>query len=147
HSIWGLLVMAKSREPEAEGKRTHIAQADVPRHALSDALRVAKALADHYAKQPAKPLRVAEALGVAPTTGSFRSLTAASVAYGLTEGTAWAEQISLTDLGRRAVAPTSEGDDERALREAFLKPRIVGEFLKKYNDSKFPADRIAENVL
>ena len=142
------MATSKGRAGEAgPTKRTHVSQGDVPRHTLDDALRVARAISDNYAKQPTKPLRVAEALGVAPTTGTFRTLTAASVAYGLTEGTAWAEEISLTDLGRRIVAPTKEGDDVHAMREALLRPRMVGEFLRRYNNSKFPAERIAYNVL
>jgi predicted nucleotide-binding protein len=71
----------------------------------------------------------------------------ASIAYGLTEGGYNAEAISLTALGRRIVAPTSEGDDFAAKREATLRPRIVRDFLTRYNESKLPNDTIGKNVL
>jgi len=45
------------------------------------------------------------------------------------------------------VAPTSEGDDHQARQEAVLKPRLMGEFFRRYNRAKFPKDQIAENVL
>ena len=74
-------------------------------------------------------------------------LTAASTAYGFTEGGAWAERISLTPLGRAAVAPIDEGQDAAALVEAVMRPRVVREFLQRYNGSKWPRRDIACNVL
>lgn len=55
--------------------------------------------------------------------------------------------IKLTELGRKLVAPESEGEDISARREAILKPRICREFFEKYKRAKFPSDPIAENVL
>ncbi len=71
----------------------------------------------------------------------------ASAAYGLTEGSAWAEKISITPVGRRAIRPTADGDDLAAIREAFLKPRITKAFLTAYDHGKVPRDEIARNVL
>src|SRR5260370_22575930 len=88
-----------------EVRRAYVSQTDVPRYTVNEALRVAIAINDNYGKRPTKPLRVADALKIAPTTGTFRNLTSASTAYGLTDGTAWASEISLTDLGRRIVSP------------------------------------------
>jgi hypothetical protein len=114
---------------------------------LQEALRIAQAISDNYANQPSKPLWIAQAIGVAPTTGGFRNLTSASSAYGLTEGAAWAAEISLTELGRRIVAPTDEEQDVKGKIEAVLRPRVIRDFLTKYNGSKFPPDNIALNVL
>jgi hypothetical protein len=110
-------------------------------------MRVPRALADQYGKQPTAPLHVAAALGVQPTSGPFRTLAGAALAYGLTDGGPRAELIALTDLGRRVVAPTIDGDDQAALREAFLTPRVVGEFLNRYNGSRVPSETIGRNVL
>jgi hypothetical protein len=128
-------------------KRLYLSQSDVPQSSLSDARRVAQALADEFGKQPTKPLQVAKAMDLAPGGGQFKRLTGASVGYGITDGAANAPKIALTDLGRRIVAPTAEGDDAAALRTAFLTPRVIREFLKKYNESKFPSTHIAKNVL
>ncbi len=134
-------------DPAKKGRKTYVSQADVPRYPISEALRVAKAIADEYGKQPTRPLDVAAAMGLAPTTSRFKMFTGASIAYGLTEGGAQADEIVLTDLGMRVVAPTEEGDDEAAEREALLRPRIVREFLEKYDGSKLPRDNIGKNVL
>jgi predicted nucleotide-binding protein len=110
-------------------------------------LRIPRAIADNYGKQPTRPLDVAAALGVQPTSGGFRTLAGAALAYGLTEGGPTAESIGLTDLGRRIVSPTEEGDDLKAKREALMKPRVVREYLQKYDGSRLPAEQIGRNVL
>ncbi len=122
-------------------------QSDVPAMGLREALRVAAALRDQYGKQPAKPLDVARALDLGPQGSHFKMVTGASIAYGLTEGAANAEMIRLTELGRRVVAPTEEGDEVKAMRQALLQPRVSREFLEKYNDSPLPKPEIARNVL
>jgi len=129
-------------------QRTRLNQSDIPAYSLDKALAVARAIGENYAYRPASPLDVASALGLVPTTGGFRMLTGASVAYGLTSGGYSASEISITPLGLRIVRPlTDDGDDERAKREAALTPRIVGEFLKKYDGAQLPKTEIAQNVL
>lgn len=138
-----------SKEPsKPKAKRAApLSQTDVPAYTLRDARRVADALRDEFAKQDATPLDLAVALEMSPTGGPYKMLTGSSIAYGLTEGGAQATSIVLTPLGRRAVAPTEEGDDLVAMREAVLKPRVVREFLEKYNGSPLPSRVIAKNVL
>jgi hypothetical protein len=124
-----------------------ISQKDVPGQSLEQALRIAQCLADNYASKPTTPLNVAAALEMTPTSGPFRSIAGAAVAYGLTNGGPNAPEIALTDLGRRATRPTKEGDDVAAVRVALLQPRVIQEFLTKYNGSSLPPDKIAQNVL
>jgi hypothetical protein len=138
---------ASDATPAAGSRRTRVSQTDVPRHTIDEALRVARALAEQYGKQPARPIDVAAAMGMLPTSGTFRTITGASVAYGLTDGGAQADEIALTDLGRRVVSPTEEDDDLIAKREALLRPRVVREFLEKYDSSQLPRDDIGRNVL
>lgn len=128
-------------------KRAHLSQSDVPSCSVDEALRIPRALADEYGKQPSTPIDVAKALKLSPNASPFRMLAGASLAYGLTEGGAWADAISLSDLGRRCVAPTIEGDDLSARREALMRPRVVREFLTRYDGSRWPRDDIGQNVL
>ena len=139
--------MSSEKEPDDSKKRTRISQGDVPAYPLDQALRVAQALADNYASKPAKPLEVAAAMDMSPSSGPFRTLAGASIAYGLTEGGYNASEIALTELGRRVTAPLVENDDLAAKREALLKPKVVGDFLRKYGDSPLPPPNIAQNVL
>jgi predicted nucleotide-binding protein len=128
-------------------KRSYLSQSDVPARSLEQAMRVPRAIADNYGKSPTKPLRVAEAMGVQPGSSGFRMLCGAAIAYGLTDGGYNSDLIALTALGRRIVAPTAEGDDLAARREALLRPRVLREFLTRYNESKLPSEQIGRNVL
>lgn len=141
-------VETKAAEAEsARKRRPRVSQEDVPGVSLEQALRVPRAIADSYAFKPTRPMNVAQAMKMTPTSGPFRGITGASIAYGLTTGGYNASEIALTPLGARIVRPTSEGDDLAAKREALLKPRVVGEFLRQYDGAALPPDAIAKNVL
>lgn len=132
---------------EQEQKRTKVSQTEFPRESLAKALSIAEAIWENFAGKGAAPHDIAMALDLSPTSGSWRNLCGTSIAYGLTSGGYAANTIELTDLGRRIVAPTSEGDDVNARVEAILQPRVMGEFFHRYDKAKFPKENIAENVL
>lgn len=138
---------AKKIKHDEPSKRNYVSQTDIPAFGLEQAIRIPQAIADNYGKNPTKPLRVAQAMDMTPGSSHFRMLCGAAIAYGLTEGGYNSETISLTPLGRRIVAPTKENDDLAAKREGFLRPRVIREFLTKYNDSRLPTEQIAKNVL
>jgi predicted nucleotide-binding protein len=143
--------MGKKLPPPAKAtkppKRSYIKQSDMPRLPLSETIRLAQSLFDEFAGKSAQPHQLAMSVDVSPTSSNWDSLTGAAIAYGLTEGGSRAERITLTQLGKRVVAPTEEGDDARARVEAVLQPRIIREFFERYNRAKFPSDKIARNVL
>lgn len=47
----------------------------------------------------------------------------------------------------RVVSPTEENEDLAGKREALMRPRVVREFLAKYDGSKLPSETIGKNVL
>src|SRR6267154_5650830 len=124
--------MKSNESSTSQERRSRVSQADVPAYSLEQALRVPRAIGDNYAFRPAKPLDVAAAMEMSPTASTFRMLCGSAIAYGLTEGGYNAAQITVLPLARRILTPTTEGDDLRAMREAALKPRVIGEFLEKY---------------
>jgi len=128
-------------------KKRRVSQTDLPRVSLEKALGVPRALIEQFAGEPTPPIDLALAVGVKPSSSGWRDLTGAAIGYGLTEGGSNAPSISLTDLGRRAVAPVEQGEDIEAMREAGLKPTIMKRFLDKYDGNKFPREDIARNVL
>ena len=128
-------------------KRAKLSQTEFPNNSLEGSLRIAQMIWDHFAGKSAPPHDVAMALDLSPTSGGWRNLCGSSIAYGLTEGGYAAPNISLTDLGRRIVAPTEDGDDIAAMAEAILGPRIMQEFFAKYDKAKFPREDIGKNVL
>jgi hypothetical protein len=141
-------IPSRRARPVAKSKlRSYLSQADVPSISLEQALRVPTAIAENYGCGTVTPLQLATALMIRPTSGTFRQLCGASIAYGLTQGGYNADSITIEDLGKRIARPLAEGDDMAAMREAFLRPRVLREFLTKYNGSPVPRRDIAENVL
>jgi predicted nucleotide-binding protein len=137
----------KTATTEAASKRTYLKQSDVPAASLDEALRVPSAILEHYAGKPASPLYVAKALNVDPKGSQLKVLSGAAIAFGLIEGGAQAAAISVTDLARRILRPKEENADVLAKREAVLKPRVFGDFLRSYDGHPFPRQDIALNVL
>jgi predicted nucleotide-binding protein len=144
--------MAKPKPPvvktvKANKERLYLSQADVPAYSLVKALKIPQSIRENYGNGPAKPLEVAQALNVAPTSSNFKMLAGASIAYGLTEGGWNAGQIVLTALANKILKPKEETHPLEGKREALLKPRVIREFLIKYNDNAVPREDIALNVL
>lgn len=128
-------------------KRVYVSQTEIPKHSLLEAVTLAQSLQDNFAGKNAPPHQLAGALDISPTSSRWQSLSGAAVAYGLTDGGYNANDISLTQLGRRIVATEIEGDDAKAKLEAALKPGIMMKFFTKYNRAKLPPEKIAFNVL
>lgn len=131
---------------EADSK-SRLSQTDVPSFSLDQALRVPRAIAENYAFKATKPMNVAAAMNMTPSSGQFRARCGAAIAYGLTSGGYNAPEIKIEPVGMRIVRPLEDGDDLRAKREALLKPRVFGEFLRKYDGAPLPREEIAKNVL
>jgi len=110
-------------------------------------LKIPAAITEQYGGKPTRPLDVARALGVQPSSGPFRMLCGSAIAYGLTDSGYNSSQIAVTPLGRRIFRPLSEGDDLSAKREASLKPNIIRMFLERYDGAKLPREDIGRNVL
>jgi hypothetical protein len=118
-----------------------------PRRTLEQALRVPRTLRDKNGGQPWATSEVAKALGLGAKSGNFFYLTSAAQQYGLTEGTSQTSEISLTDLGRRAVYPSSPEEERGALRDAFLHVPTFRRVLEHYGGNKLPEKQYRENTL
>lgn len=139
--------MTANTDSAPASKRSRVSQGDIPALPLEKARRVASAIAENYASDPTRPLDVASALNVSPTSGPFRTLCGAALGYGLTDGGPNATTIGLTALGRRLETPTEVGEDIAALKEAAQTPTVATKFYAKYDGLALPPQNIAENVL
>ena len=137
----------KNAVPASAQKRSYLKQSDVPAASLDEALRLPASIFDHYAGKPSSPLQVAKALDIDPKGSQIRVISGAAIAFGLIEGGAQASTMSVTELARQILRPKQEGAELLAKRQAVLKPRIFGEFLRQYDGNAFPRPDIALNVL
>jgi len=118
-----------------------------PRRTLEQALRVPRTLRDKNGGQAWETGEVAKALGLGAKSGNFFYLTSAAKQYGLTDGTSQTAEISLTDLGRKAVYPSSPEEERQALRDAFLSVASFRRVLEHYGGNKLPEKQYRENTL
>ena len=65
----------------------------------------------------------------------------------MTDGGWNAGQIAITELAKNMLIPVKEGMELDSRKNALLQPRIIREFLEKYNGSPLPRNDIARNVL
>ncbi len=141
-------VAAKKGVPSpAAAGRNYFKQSEFPLVSLQQAQKIAAAIVDNFASEGGSPPDVALAIGISPTSSAWPSLAGASIAYGLTAGGVNANAMTITDLGKKLVAPEEEGADITARREAIMKPRLMKEFFERYRRAKFPNEIIGANVL
>lgn len=134
---------------KTEKRKTYRPRRPFPIHTLKEALKVAKAIQDKNAGKPWKPLYVAEALDISPSSSNFRELTSSCYKYGLTQGTWSAKQIALTPLGSSITKPKDPKQEVRDLQSAALRIDVSKRVYEHYRDSKFPSpdDSYFKNML
>lgn len=92
-------------------------------------------------------LLLANALGIKPLSTNFRDLLSCSFKYGLTLGTEKAENIELTDLGKKITQPLSEAQRNEAKKQAVLTPELFSKVYSHYQNNKFPQGDFFKNTL
>jgi hypothetical protein len=122
-------------------------KSDFPKHTLTEALKVARALADKNGGQPLPPTETAIAMGLSPGSSEFRILLSSSIKYGLTSGSFNSERISLEEAGRNIVEPRSPEDERRALIAAVLSPPTFRAIYNYFRSKKLPEEAFFVNTV
>lgn len=118
-----------------------------PKISLKKALKIAQSINDNNAGEPFNRLTLAKALNTTPSSSKFRTMITTSSKHGLTIGGYSAEKISLTELGRSIVQPTSEKEYLNSLKQALFNIPLFEKIFQKYNSNKLPEKEILENIL
>jgi hypothetical protein len=125
--------------------RVVVSAEQLPRKALEQALRVAKALRDVLAGGPAKWEQIASAMGIGAGSQHNKYYLWSAQGYGLVDREG--DEFSLSEVARRILAPTRAGEDKEAAVTALMTPVIFSRFFTDYNGSPFPAEEHIGNVL
>jgi hypothetical protein len=126
--------------------KTRVAAEDLPRRPLEDCVAVAKKLHDEFAGGTTPWDDLADALGVGRATNSTKYLFWAAVAYGLLNKEP-ENSFSLSELGRKIVAPTYDGEGAEGLLKAATTPSVLSRFYTDYANHSIPSDELFGNVL
>ena len=109
-----------------------------PQLALSDALKLSRAIQDEASGMPVSKLTLAELVDSTPTSRVFRELVASSRLYGLTNGGINSDEFGLTQLGERATGG-DEVERVAALKVAVLTVEPYKLFFEAFDGKKIPA--------
>lgn len=144
--------MAKKmpRMPQPESKKNSLqgkVKSDFPKHTLEESLRVATVLVETNGGQPLPPTETAIALSMSPGSSEFRILLSSSIKYGLTSGSYNQERVSLEDLGRNVVEPTSNESQHEALVKAALAPPTFRSIYDYFKGKKLPDETFFQNTV
>src|SRR5947209_4536709 len=117
-----------ARTPPKKGERaTAVSSKDLPKKSLEDALRVARAIKDNYGKT-ATWEDIAKAMGFSPKNPNNQYFLWSATAYGIVDKDA-NDNYKVTEIGRKILAPTYEGEDREGAIKAIANPTILGRFL------------------
>ena len=136
----------KSSADQGGTERTKISTESLPRRTLEQAVQIAIVLHHNtYAGKSATWDDIANHLKIGPKSPNTKYLIWAAEAYGLV--TRAANDLTLTETGRKIVAPTYEREDVEARVKALLTPALLSKFYADYNGHPIPADEHFPNVL
>jgi hypothetical protein len=136
---------SKKGSGKKQAPRIVVSAEQLPRKSLEQALPVARVLREVYAGGPATWDQIAKALKVPSTHPSYKYPLWAAVAYNIVQKDD--DKFSLSELGRKILAPTTPNEDKEAIIQAVLTPTILSRFFTDYNNCPFPGDEHIGNVL
>jgi hypothetical protein len=91
--------------------------------------------------------QIALALKIAAKSSNLKYLLGASADFGLTNGKSAVGHVSLTDLGKEAVYPSSPESEAKAVRQAFNNVDVFRRVLEHYNGNNLPEREFVDNTL
>ena len=136
--------MAKSAK-SLRKKATFTGNDRFPRHSVSRALRIPKAIIDQNAGRECTDRDAASFAGVG-FNGPFRVEISSSIKYGLLERPQ-SGRISPTDRARQAIRPQKPGDEIAALRQCVINSPTISDVYLHYRGENLPDGSFFDNAL
>jgi hypothetical protein len=122
----------KTKEPQ-----NRITSEMLPRLSLSQSLKVAEVLHTTYAGKSAPKVAIAKVLATGMNSINYAISSAQSYGIVNRENT---DVYSLSELGRKIVAPAYEQESIEGIRKAILTPTLLSKFYSKYNNHPLPSE-------
>jgi hypothetical protein len=135
--------VAKSK-PRVQGSEA--GRAKYPRHSLTRALRIPRAILDQNAGKACTPSQAASFVGLGTAAGPFGVEVSSASKYGLLERPE-PGKIQPSALAKKILRPQSDHDELDGYREAILKAPDISEVYKHYRGENLPDDRFLQNTV
>ena len=120
-------------------------EAKFPRHSVSKALRVAKAILEQNAGKPCTPSEAAAFVGVGKG-GPFNVEISSGIKYGFLERPE-PGSIQPTALAKQVLRPQAPTDEVDGYRTAVLQAPDIAEVYKHYRGENLPDDQFLKNTV
>lgn len=129
---------------KSNGKK-RILQSAMPLKGLQEVINVAKNLYKTL-KQEVVPLEtISTLIGIKQKSSNFTDMLNAAEAYGILQKEE--NGYSVSELGRKIVAPAIDGEDKEAIRQAIFTPTLLSRIYTDFNKRPVPTDDIFKNAL
>ncbi len=129
----------------AKQQQIQVSADQLPRRSLEQALRIAKAMRETLAGGPATWEDIASAMDIKPIPQNKYFLWSAQ-AYNLVTKDE-SNKYSISEIGRKILAPTTTTEGAEATVQAVMTPVILSRFFTDYNASPFPGEEHIGNIL
>ncbi len=133
--------------PQSETEKRPRRNRPFPTFKLEDVLKIAGTIHRVNSGLPMDRELLAAAMRTTTSSSGFRMRLTSSAKYGLTDGGYRDDRISLTDLGRAAVAPAGADEMRLAYRTAATTPEVFRRFYSMLAGKSLPEDVYARNIL
>jgi hypothetical protein len=139
-------VAVSSAMPESANGRVRVSAEALPRRSLEQVLVIADTLYKTYAGKSATWDDLARALSMKPANPDFRYLIWSAQAYCIVNK-GEDKGVTLSETGRKIVAPTYPNEDQEAKVKAIMTPTVLSKFYSDYNGHPVPSPAHFANVL
>lgn len=136
-----------SKKPEPKKKTNQsVSSDDLPRKTLEESLRIAKVIQENYAGKDATWEDIAQGMQFSSTNPNNKYFLWSATAYGIISKQD-GDKYSLTEIGRKILAPMYDEESREGIVKAIAIPAILARFYSDYSSSSLPAGEIFRNVL
>ncbi|TLY50112.1 MAG: hypothetical protein E6K53_11635 [Gammaproteobacteria bacterium] len=136
-----------AKKPSARAKKAAgVGRAKFPRHSVTAALRIPRAILEQNAGKACTPDEAAAFLGLATAKGPFAVEVSSSIKYGFLERPQ-SGQIQPTALAKKILRPQAASDEIDGYREAVLKAPDLSEVYRHYRGENLPDDQFLMNTV
>lgn len=138
--------LIKQTQKKAKGPVHRMPAEWLPRLPLEPTLVVAEALRNAFAGKATSANELSSVLGIAPHSRHFTDLISSAVAYGIVNKEA-TNVYSLSEIGRKIIAPTYEREAAEGKRKAVLNPFVPSIFYSDFDGYPLPPAEVLPSIL
>lgn len=134
------------QKTEKKSNSKPILSSAMPQRTLEDVIKVAELIYKNFAGGETPLSTIAKIIGLGEKSTNMTYVIKACESYGIIDKVG-KDTYALSEIGRKIVAPTYEGEDKEATRKAILTPTLMSKIYSDYDKHPIPEDSFFINAL